>query len=199
MNGLEKIIKDINDETQAECDKIIAEAQAKADEIIKNANANADKISSAENDKLKAFEKDLMNRSVSAAALEKRKIILAEKQKIISDIINKAHEEILSLPDKEYFDILMKIAAKNIQSGSGEIFFNAKDKKRLPKNFIPELNKQAEKIGGKVTLSDKTVNIDGGFVLAYGGIEENCSFEAIFHSKSEEMKDTVHRIINLKK
>lgn len=195
MNGLEKILKDINDDTQAECDKIIHQAKQKADEIIDHANAQKRKISLDEDEKLKNLESDLISRTKSAARLEKRKLILTEKQRIISDIIDKAHKKLLSLTDKEYFDVLMDLAVKNIQPGSGEILFNEKDKKRLPENFIAEINIYAQKIRGNVALSESTVNIDGGFVLVYGGIEENCSFDSIFHSSYEEFRDTVNEII----
>lgn len=192
MNGLEKILKDINDDAQAECDNIINQARQKADEIIKEASAQVMKNSLTENEKLKNLENDLNNRIQSAARLEKLRIILSEKQKIISDIINKAYQKLLSLPDKEYFNILMKLAERNIQNGNGEIVFNEKDKNRLPKDFIFELN---EKANGSIILSNSTANIDGGFILVYGGIEENCSFDSIFHSNSEEFKDTTNKII----
>ncbi len=195
MNGLERILKDIKDDAQVECDKIINQAKQKAGNIINEANNQAQKNLSFEQEKLKVLENDLNNRSQSAAKLEKRRMVLSEKQKIISDIIAKAHKRILDMPDKEYFDVLMKIALKNINKGNGEIVFNTKDKKRLPQKFISDINIRAEKIGGKIILSDKTADIDGGFLLIYGGIEENCSFEAVFHSNFEEFRDMVNRTV----
>ena len=37
--------------------------------------------------------------------------------------------------------------------------------------------------------------MDGGFILCYGGIEENCSFDAIFDSAREHLQDAVQRIL----
>lgn len=195
MNGLEKILKDINDDTQTECNKILSEAKKQAEIIIKTTDNEAVKISEAEEQKLKILENELNSRSQSAAKIEKQKILLEEKQKIIDNIILKTYNKILSLPDKEYFEFLMKIAVKNIGRGNGKILFNSRDLKRIPNNFISQLDAQAQKVGGSIILSEKTTDIKGGFVLNYGGIEENCSLDALFYSRSEEMKDIINSLI----
>lgn len=38
-------------------------------------------------------------------------------------------------------------------------------------------------------------NIDNGFILAYGGIEENCTIRAMFDAKRDELSDIVHRLL----
>lgn len=195
MNGLEKILKDINDDTQTECNKILSEAKKQAEIIIKTTDNEAVKISEAEEQKLKILENELNSRSQSEAKIEKQKILLEEKQKIIDNIILKTYNKILSLPDKEYFEFLMKIAVKNIGRGNGKILFNSRDLKRIPNNFISQLDAQAQKVGGSIILSEKTMDIKGGFVLNYGGIEENCSLDALFYSRSEEMKDIINSLI----
>lgn len=195
MNGLEKIFQDINEDAKKECNEIINKANKTADEIINKANEEAKKILSSEEENLKNLSEDLNNRGKSTANLEKRRIILLEKQKIISDIIQKVYNKLLSLPDKEYFDILIKIAEKNIQGIDGEIIFNEKDKQRLPNDFIERLNKKAQKQGGNIKLSENTVKIDGGFKLIYGGIEENCSFSSMFHSNQDALKDKLNEIV----
>ena len=37
--------------------------------------------------------------------------------------------------------------------------------------------------------------MDGGFLLVYGGIEENCTIRAVFDSKREELSDHVNRLL----
>ena len=36
---------------------------------------------------------------------------------------------------------------------------------------------------------------DGGFLLVYGGIEENCTLKAVFSAKREELSDQVNRML----
>ena len=38
-------------------------------------------------------------------------------------------------------------------------------------------------------------DIDAGFVLTYGGIEENCSFDAIFDSARETLQDKAQELL----
>lgn len=52
-----------------------------------------------------------------------------------------------------------------------------------------------EEKGAALKISRQTRKIDGGFVLVYGGIEENCSFEALFDAKHDELQDKVHGIV----
>lgn len=48
---------------------------------------------------------------------------------------------------------------------------------------------------GKLTVSRETRDIDGGFVLSYGGIEENCSIEALFYAARERLQDRVQELL----
>ena len=53
----------------------------------------------------------------------------------------------------------------------------------------------AQKKGGVLEISGETRNIDGGFILIYGGIEENCSIDAMFAEKRDELLDQVRKIL----
>ena len=44
-------------------------------------------------------------------------------------------------------------------------------------------------------ISGDTRDIDGGFVLTYGGIEENCSIDALFDAAHEVLQDKVQEIL----
>ena len=48
---------------------------------------------------------------------------------------------------------------------------------------------------GKLKVSSEPKNIDGGFILAYGDIEINCSFDALISEKIDVIKDTLNKII----
>ena len=53
----------------------------------------------------------------------------------------------------------------------------------------------AKVMGGALVLSEETRDINGGFILIYGGIEENCSFQAMFNSRKDELSDKVHEVL----
>lgn len=41
----------------------------------------------------------------------------------------------------------------------------------------------------------KPAEIDGGFLLVYGGMEENCGIKAVFDSVKDELSDQVNRLL----
>ena len=73
--------------------------------------------------------------------------------------------------------------------------FFKKDLERLPAGYEKQISNIAKAHGGELTLSEIASDIDGGFVLVYGGIEENCSLSAMFHANKEEMADKLNSLL----
>ncbi len=66
----------------------------------------------------------------------------------------------------------------------------------MPVGFGKEIEEIALAKGGKLTVAGAgRDNIDNGFILAYGGIEENCTIRAMFDAKRDELSDIVHRLL----
>lgn len=193
MTGLEKIVKQIQDEARQSADAVVTQAEAEAREITEKAKAESAKKSAEIEAKSKSDVENFLASAKSAAALSVRRAVLAEKQKIISELIAEAQESIYTLPDNEYFALILKMAGRFALPEDGEILFSAKDFNRLPDNFADSLNKVAN--GGKLSISKETRNIDGGFVLTYGGVEENCSIEALFYAARESLQDKVQELL----
>ena len=55
--------------------------------------------------------------------------------------------------------------------------------------------KAAEAKKGTLTLSSEPKEMDGGFILVYGGIEENCTIRAMFTARHDEWSDLVQKIL----
>ena len=195
MSGLEKIrdriLKDAEEaaaekmrEAEEKASKIKSEAVREAGEIAKNVQAKAES-------EIKAYSE----RVDSSIDLEHRTRILAAKQEIIGDVIDEAKRRILSLSDREYFDLLLKLMEKNIREGEGVIYFSEEDHRRIPSGFSFEVQELAEKHGGDLSISAECRKIGPGFVLSYGGIEENCTFDALFAEKKDDLTDIVQTIL----
>ena len=73
--------------------------------------------------------------------------------------------------------------------------FSEKDLGRMPEGFRAEIARAAKEKGGSLTVSGETRRMEGGFVLVYGGVEENCSFRALFDSRKDELQDKVNRLL----
>lgn len=192
MSGIDKIIQTIQADTEKVCASVTNAAKVKADALIADAEAQAKRIVEDGKETTAARVAEIKKRGDSAAELEEKRVMLYTKQKIISDMLNEGLNAAKALPAEEYFALIGKMVAKNSQPGEGIIVFGDKDKNRLPAGFIDKLN-QASK--GKLTLSDDTADIDAGFILKYGGIEENCSFDAIFAGESENLCDKAGRLL----
>ena len=95
----------------------------------------------------------------------------------------------------KYFEILKSMAEKYLLPREGEICFSKKDLERMPADFREEIKGLAQKKGGTLEISGEARNIDGGFILVYGGIEENCSIDAMFAEKRDELLDQVRKIL----
>jgi V/A-type H+-transporting ATPase subunit E len=196
MTGLEKILKAIGDEAQTAADAVTAEADKQARDILAAAKAEAEKKSAQIAEKNAADVKSVISRAESSAALQEKKIILNAKQEIISNIITKARNSLAALPDSEFIEIILKMVRKYAHNKSGKILFSASDRQRLPKNFGDRLNTAlSEKAGASLSVADETANIDGGFLLVYGDIEENCSFDALFSEAKDDLQDKVNSLL----
>ena len=84
---------------------------------------------------------------------------------------------------------------KYAQPGEGEICFNERDLNRLPEGFEETISEIACAKGGSLTLSRTPCGIGGGFILVYGGIEENCSFDSVFADEKERLQDRIHEML----
>ena len=192
MSGIDKIIQQIEADTDQVCSSILAAAQQKADAVTAAAQKEAERIISDGKDQTAARVADIKKRGESAAELEEKRVMLLKKQQIISAMLHEGLSVAKALPDGEYFDLIQKMVEKYSQPEDGVILFGKKDLSRLPEGFIGALNQVAK---GKITLSDQSAPIEAGFILRYGGIEQNCSFDAVFAGEAENLSDKAGRLL----
>ena len=65
----------------------------------------------------------------------------------------------------------------------------------MPADFRAGIGKISKAKGGSLKICRQEKGIEGGFVLAYGGIEENCTLRAMFDAKRDELSDEAHRLL----
>ena len=192
MSGIDKIISQIEDDTRAVCDDMTKKAEQKAAVIIADAEKRVEEIRAKAEEQAALKVADIKKRGESAAELEERRILLKTKQGVISDMLEIAIGQVKSLPDDEYFELLLRMVKKYSQPGDGTICFGKKDLSRMPSGYMAKVN---ENCAGSLTLCGEPAAIDAGFKLIYGGIEENCSFDAIFASEDEALKDKAGKLL----
>ena len=110
-------------------------------------------------------------------------------------MLEKAYEKVCSEDTKTYFDRIERMIRAYAQPAAGVICFSQQDLDRMPKDFSDRIQAAAESVKGSLTLSEKGIRIDNGFVLSYGGIEENCTLRAVFDMKKDDLTDKVHEML----
>ena len=195
MSGLDKIKSQILNEANASAAEKIARAKKEADAILTKVEQEV--AEESERCARQAEEKvqNQAERVASACDMQRRKALLDAKQRMITDVLDKAYERVLSLPPEKYFAMVTNILAQYVQPEEGVMYFNKADLARLPEGFEAEVDKIAKSKGGSLTISNESKEKDGGFVLVYGGVEENCTIKAMFAAKRDEWSDLVQKVL----
>lgn len=195
MTGLEKIIDQILADAKQKADEKIAAANSQAEEILAEAKEQADKVILGIRKKSASDVDNYKKRVESANDLYRRTEGLKSKQEVISQVINRAYDKVCGMDTDSYFAMLEKLIEKYALAQDGEICFFAKDLAAMPDGFESKIQVAAQKAGGSLTLSKEGKDIDNGFILVYGGIEENCTIKAIFDAHHDEIQDTVNALL----
>ena len=193
MTGLEKILSQIEKESDDRCLELQKDAEKKAEAIISEAERKAEEILSQRKAVAEQKAGNIAASAESSKDLVKSRILLEAKLESIDDLLVRALEVIKALPKREYFDILKELIVKNADKGEGILGLSEADAKRMPSNFMDSVNNALKK-GCSVKLGD-CADIDSGFILTYGDIDVNCSFDAIAASKKEELRDALNSLL----
>ena len=195
MSGLEKIrdriLQDAEDTAAARVEAAEAEARVIKSEAVRDADEIAKDVKAKAETEIKAFSE----RVDSSIDLRHRTKLLEAKQEIIGDVIAEARKRIAGLPGREYFDLMLKLLEKHVQPEEGTVYFSAEDLARIPDGFEKDVKAAAKEAGGKLSISTESRKIGPGFILSYGGIEENCTIDALLEEKKDDLTDTVREIL----
>lgn len=193
MTGIDGILDIIDSQQKKNENNIILLAENRARAIEADGDAKAEK---AYNDYMKkALEKaenDYKNACNSVDAENRRKILQC-RVGLIEETVRKILERLSGLPDGEYSEMLLRLAGRKIHKGDGIIYFGNKDLARLPADFQEKLSLLAKGVGGTVRISSTPADIENGFILEYGLISENCTFDAILESEKDIVYDIISR------
>ena len=193
MKGTEKIIAHIRADGDAEAKKIIdaasKQAEEKRAESFKAALSEYEKLMQAGN----AECEDILSGSRRIAEMEAKKSVLSVKQEMISAAFDAAREEIVNMPRDKYTQVLARMAAEAAASGMEEIVLNARDKAEVGKSVCKAANEllSAKGTPGKLTVSEDTADISGGVIVRFGGIETNCSIDALIRQRRSGLSTEV--------
>jgi V/A-type H+-transporting ATPase subunit E len=189
MNGLGKIVGQIERETEERVAHILKEARTQAEQIEQKADTQ-ERVREAEQARQVETEKrNLLERQDSENRRARKEALLRTKNEWIEQVITQAKTRIITLSEEQYLLLLRRLLEKNAQAGSGALYLAKEDAERLSDDFGKKLCKglHGEK---KVAFAGTTDAISHGFVISYGKVEQNCSIDSIFESEHSRIVDT---------
>ena len=191
MSAEEKILQGILDDANLQAEKTLNDAAAVCEEIKAQTNQMVKSYSATTTSNALLRAKSIKDNAESAAALIVRDAKLAKRHAEIEKTLNLAEEQIISLPDKEYFTLLAALAAKNAKAQEGTLILGKADLARNVSLFKDLLNKE----NLNLSVSEIAADIASGFILKYGDIEYNLTLKAVINDKREELEDKINKIL----
>ena len=174
ISDAEKVASVTISQAQKEVDAMLKAAQDKAhrqlDQMDRDAHSEADRVKSKE---------------ISAAEMQAKKKILETKQEILAEVIAEAEKRLVSMEDAEYAKVIGGMLGRLDKSLGTEVIVSKKDAARLA-GVVQE---------NGFVLSEKTADIEGGFIVKNGDIEYNYSFESIITVEKEAIRQAAAEIL----
>lgn len=195
MAGIDKIIEEILKDGRTQAKEKTDAAEKQAEEIRAAAEAEAKSLAEEADAKAQREKKLILERAESSGDMQKRQALLTAKQELISSVLEQAYERLLGLEEDAYFAFLESLLEQHALPKAGILYLNEKDKNRMPAGFEENAKRIGADKGGTIEFSEETRQMDGGFVLVYGGIEENCSLSALFRDRRDELSDLAGSVL----
>ena len=189
MSGLEKMLNEIRSEADTKAASILEQAEREASMILSGAKR---RVESETKRMYEKADRDLLaidERRDDQIAFQKNRAVLSGKQDAIGIVIKKTREYFRSLRGGDYESAVIAVFRKHLPKKDASIRFNENDRPLLSGKVFGKMKEEAAKNGVNLTLGERPAMIANGFLIDYGGIEENCSFDAIIDERLTEFQD----------
>lgn len=186
--------------------KIIEDARAAAAKTLSDAGERAAALrKAAEEETDKKREEStaqtgrdcvqLRDRMLRMAELDQKKVLLFAKREVIDQAFEEALKKMQAMPParkREYLRALLLEAAE----GGEQVVCAPEDAGLFDAAFLERVSLDLQKSGRKpVSLSEKRRETGGGFLLARGGMEINCTFRAMLDEARPSLESSVADIL----
>ena len=164
MEGIEKITAKIAEDAQAEVNRLMAETGEKVKAIQTSAAAQAQQEANEIVEKGRMAASERLERLNSASQMERRKLELSAKQEVLGEAFDLALSKLCALPEKDYIDLLTKLALEASSSGKERLIFSQKDRNKVGKQVVIAANEALVKERVPALPEEVTKSKVGAFV-----------------------------------
>lgn len=192
MNGLDKIVARMEEDTRVECDALAANAAENAAAILRSYQEQADALTQDSAQRGAAQAAEHLEHLNGSSQLACRQRVLAAKQQLIDEAFARTAQALTALPQTAYTELLAALAAEN-GNGDEELLLSAHDREAVGEAVVAAAN--IRKPGAAFRLSDETRETGGGLVLRRGRVELNCSFTEKLRQLRQEEASAVAKLL----
>lgn len=178
MSNLDNLTQKILDDAKNRASEIVKGAEKRNDSLInhrvKEANERKEKIL----EKAETEAEMLKDRVISSAELKVRDEKLSAKQEVMDAVFQKAKDRLSDLDQKEYIEF--------VEASLRDIDTEGKPSLLVQKEKAQQLKELSDKV---VLVDDESV--DSGFILKYGDIIYNYTFDALVDEIREDLEGEI--------
>lgn len=212
-NALEEVDEELDDERISVYNKIIEKAMQEASEIKENGNQKAqmliDQTLKETEEKInqmleeaKAKNADLIKTKNAEFDQVVKQQVLANQKRIIKETFEKALEKLTNMTDVELNNYVVSHLQKAQINNDVTIKVNKNDYTKYQTLFstnhdsnLDILTKELNLNNVMITLSNDSVDIVGGFIIACEYFDIDNSYEVILNNLSEELETTIAEML----
>jgi len=192
--AIEDILKKIEEETEAECEKILAEAKAEAEKISREYSERAENLKKTLFEKAEARAKEEEKRLIVNEQLALRKALLSKKGELLEKVYSSAKERIKALPEKEYLEVISRLVLTSAISGTEELVVPKSQRELFSESFLISLNDRFGD-GAKFTISQEAGKFDWGVILREKQREIDLTLDVIFAQIIEKIEPRIAEVL----
>ncbi len=186
--GREEIVARVLSDARKEADGIVEAARKRAEEIVRAAGlASEQEIAEAERE-VGERARLLTDGRAATARLDSRKILLAEKRRVIDGIYLRALATLVCLGRHESLLLAEKLLIANAEEGD-EIVFSENFPYAEDVSALPIVQEK------KLTVSGERPELSGGFLLRGKSSDKDVTYAAILEADREEHQAEIARAV----
>ncbi|MGN0721002.1 MAG: V-type ATP synthase subunit E [Anaerovoracaceae bacterium] len=190
--SIEKITSKILSEASELKEKTLGEARAQSDAVLAEAEKKAQEMVEAGRKRGLEEKEKIISRRKSVADIDCRKVFLAKKQELIGQCFEKAVDNIISMEEAEYIDLLTALGTDSGMT-AGQLIFNESERAAIGQKVVDALNSKVK--GGNFTLAEETRKLRGGYMLMCGQTFINNTIEALVEEARPELTAEVAKMM----
>lgn len=176
MIGLDKVTGKLRNEAAEDAARTIAAAEEKCRAIAAETEEKIEKLREAMNAEIEAEGANIIERARSAAATEKRNILLSAKGRELDSVFAAIERRFTEQNHDDTVAFLLGLARGPVAEAKGcdcRIRFNSRDRAAVGEEVLAAL--RAEFPGRNFVIDPADAAISGGLLLDFGETDVDCS------------------------